>query len=129
MEASEAILMAHERIQDRAMIELMRKGEPTGIAGIGIEIGENLGHAAEFCIEHALELRVAEFGEDAFGPGGEFDFEFEGEMIAGVTIGIAQPGVVFVEDVPGRPEAIEIESAGANVAGGDFIETFFAIGE
>jgi hypothetical protein len=111
------------------MFEFAREGEPTGVAGVSVQIGEDFGHAAEFGVEHSLELGLIEFGEDAFGPGGEIDFEFERKTVAGVTIGIAKTRVVFVEDVPRRPEAVEIEAAGANVPLSDFIETFFAVGK
>ena len=63
-----------------------------------------------------LDLGVVELGQDALGPGGELDLELQRRAVAGEAIGVAQAGVDLVQDVPGRPEAVQVEAAGADVA-------------
>src|SRR5207302_5360358 len=83
VQAGEAVLVAFERIEHRVVLEAAREREPALIAGIGIEVRQDFVHAAKLGVEHFLKLRIVEFGEDAFGPGGKLDFESEGGLIAG----------------------------------------------
>jgi hypothetical protein len=129
MKTGKAILMTLERVENGVMFELARECEPTGIPGIGVKVGQYFVHSAELGVEHSLELDVVEFRENALGPRSEFDLELEGEAIGRVAIGVAEAGIIFVQDVPRRPEAVEVEPAGADVAFGDLGESFFAIGK
>ncbi len=122
MLAAEVVLVALERLGEGAMLELVGEIQPAFVAGVGVEIGEDLVHAAELGVEHALDLGVAHSGQNALGPGGELDFELERGPVAGETVGIAQAGVGLVQRVPRRPHAVEVETAGADVALGDLLE-------
>ena len=108
--------MPLERIGERAMLEPVRQVEPALVARVGVEIGEHLVHAAVLGVEHLLNLRVAERREHALGPLGELDLDVERGAVAGVAIRVAQPGERLVQRVPGRPQAVQVEAARADVA-------------
>ena len=112
--AGEVVLMAFERLEERAVLELVGERKPTRVARVGIQVAQHLIHAAELGVHHVLQLRVVQPGEDALGPGGELDLDSERRAVSGVTICVAQSGVRLVQRVPGRPLSVQIECGGAN---------------
>ena len=98
------------------MLEPIRQVEPPLVAGVDVEIGEHLVHAAVLRVEHLLNLRVGERREHALGPRGELRLDGERGLVAGVAIRVAQPGVRLVQRVPRRPEAVEVERGRTNLA-------------
>ena len=90
VQAVETILATHERIEHRTVIELVRQRQPASVAGIRVEIGQHLVHAAEFGVEHLLQLRVGERCEHSFGPRGELHLDVERGPVPGVSICVAQ---------------------------------------
>src|ERR1700753_3832518 len=109
------------------MLELVGELEPAGIIGVDVEIGEAFVHAAELGGEHLLNLIVVEGGEDFFDPGGELDFDVEGGAVSSEAVGVAQSGEELVFDIPGGPEAVEVEAAGANLTLAQILEADLAV--
>ena len=120
--------MALQRFGECAVFELVGQSQPSRVAGIGVEVGQDLVHAAKLGIEHALHLRVTHPAHDALGPLGELDFEFQRRPVAGEAIGVAQAGEGLVQRVPGRPHAVQVEAAGADVTLGNSLEDDGAVG-
>src|SRR2546423_432155 len=100
-----------ERIEHGVMIEAVRKIEPALITSISVEFSQRFGHTAELSAEHFLQLRVIELGENPFSPGGELNLDFERGAVASIAVSVAQARKGFVQDIPGRPEAVEIKTA------------------
>ena len=109
VQTGEPILAAGERVDDRAVVELVRERQPAPIARIGVEVGEHLVHAAELGVEHLLKLRAVETRENPPGPSRELDLDVERRAVVGIAVCIAQPGKGLVQRVPRRPEAVQIE--------------------
>ena len=66
--AVQRVLVALQRIEHGAVLEAVRELQPARVAGVGVEIGEHLVHAAELGVEHALRLRVVQLRENASPP-------------------------------------------------------------
>ena len=111
MGAGEVVLVASQRLDERAMLERVGEGEPALVAGIGIEVGQDLVHTAELGVEHFLDLRVVKFGEDTFGPRGKFGLQIQSGAVAGEAVSVTQSGIILVKHVPRRPETVEIKTA------------------
>jgi hypothetical protein len=60
MHPAERIFMALERVQNRPMLEAIREREPSLVAGVGVEVGEDFVHPAELGIQHFLRLHIIE---------------------------------------------------------------------
>ena len=121
--AGEDVLTPCQRIEDRAVLKTVGEDQPSPVARIGVEIGQDLVHPAELGPQHFLDLCVVELGEDSLGPAGELDFQFQGGTVARMAVGVTQPGVDLVEHIPGRPEAVQVEPARADVAPGHLGKT------
>src|SRR5205823_2419585 len=72
-------------------------------------------------------LLVVELGDDALHPTREFDFYIQRRAIAGITIGVAESRENFVLDIPRRPQAIQIKSAGADNSLAELLESHLSI--
>ena len=116
MLAGEIVLVALERRDERAVLERVRKLEPALVSRVGVEVHEHLVHPAELGVHHVLELLVAELRENALGPCRELPFHLECQAVAGVAVGVPQARVRFVERIPGRPQAVEVERGRAYLA-------------
>ena len=82
VQAVQPILAVRERVEHRAVIELVREREPAAIAGIRVQIRQHLVHPAELGVEHLLQLRVAERGEHALGPRRELHLDVQRRAVA-----------------------------------------------
>ncbi len=125
--AGEDVLATRERVDDRLVVEVVRQRQPALVAGVGVEIGEHLVHAAELGGEHPLRLRVVELRDDALDPRRVLDLDVERCAVAREAIRVAQPGEDLVDDVPGGPEAVQVESAGADDAAAQLLEADLAV--
>ena len=115
MQPGKPIVAAHERVEDGAMVELVRQRQPPSIAGVGVQIREHFVHAAEFGVEHLLELSIAQARQNALGPLRELDFHVERRAVSRVSKRVAESRVRLVQGVPWRPEAVEIEGRRSDV--------------
>ena len=129
MEAGQPVLPARTRVEHGAVIEAVRQRQPTLIARVGIEVGEHLDHSSELRVEHPLGLCVVKLGKDPFGPLGKSDLQLQRGPIARVAVRVAQPGKSLVQNVPGRPQTVQIEAAGANIAAGHLAHFLLAVGQ
>ena len=77
--------------------------EPARVSGVCIEIDHDLVHAAEFGVQHALDLAGIEGCKDVFRPFRELDLDFQGCLISSEAEGIPQAGIGLMQSVPGRP--------------------------
>ena len=111
--AGEVVLMVLERLDEGAMLELVREVQPALVTSVGVEVDHDLVHAAELGVHHVLELSVGQPGEDALGPLREGDLHVQRRTVAGEPVGVPQAGVGLVERVPGRPFAVQVERGGA----------------
>ena len=100
MQPRQPIVAAHERVEDGAMVELVRQRQPPSVAGVGVQVREHFVHAAELGVEHLLELGIAQARQNALGPLREPDFHVERGAVACVSKRVAQPGVRLVQGVP-----------------------------
>ena len=112
--------MALERLDEGAMLELVREVEPALVTRVGEEVDHDLVHAAELGVHHVLELGVGESGKDSLGPGREGDLHLQRGFVAGEAIGVAEAAEGLVEGVPRRPLAVQVEGGGADLAPGEF---------
>ncbi len=85
---SQVVLMAHERLDERLVLELVRQFQPALVTGVGVEIHHDLVHAAELGVEHPLDLLVIERREDPLGPFGKLGLQFQRRAVAGKSIGV-----------------------------------------
>ncbi len=108
--------MALERHDERAVLERVRQLEPALVPRVAIEVHDHLVHPAELGVHHVLDLLVAEPRQNSLRPRRELRFHFEGHAVAGVAVGVPQARVRFVERVPGRPQAVEVERRRADLA-------------
>ena len=116
VQAAERILPALQRVHDGLVLELVGEVEPTPVAGVGVQVGHHLVHAAELGGEHLLNGRVIHRIEIRRGPSRELDLDLERRLVAGVAIRVAQARERLVQRVPRRPQAVEIEVRRADVA-------------
>jgi len=107
--------MALQRLDERVVLELVGEAQPALVAGVGIEVRQHFVHAAEFRVQHALDLGVVEAGEDPLRPRREPRFHGQRGAVTGEPIGVAQARVGLVQCVPRRPFAVQVESRGANL--------------
>src|SRR5262249_21705882 len=120
VQACQDVFVSRQWITHRLMIEMMGKIQPTLVTSVGVEVGEDLWHAAKLSVEHLLGLRFIKLRENGLGPGGKLSLDFQCCSIAGVAISVAQTCKSLVQRVPRRPHAVEIEEAGSYIAAGDF---------
>ena len=66
--APEVVLMALERVGELVMLEAIRQIEPAVVAGVDVQVGEHLVHAAVLGVEHFRDLRIIERCEHAAPP-------------------------------------------------------------
>ena len=118
------VLVSLERHRECLMLKALRKRKPAHTAGVGVEIGENLVHTAVLCVQHFLHLRFIERRQHTLSPLGKCGFHFQRLRIAGMTIRIAQTRIRLVQRVPRRPESVQIETAGLDLASGHSRERF-----
>ena len=116
VQAAERILPALQRVHDGLVLELVGEVEPTPVAGVGVQVGHHLVHAAELGGEHLLNGRVIHRIEIRRGPSRELDLDLERRLVAGVAIRVAQARERLVQRVPRRPQAVEIEVRRPDVA-------------
>ena len=74
-----------------------------------------------------LDLFVIQRREDLLNPPGKPYFHVERSAIASKPIGVAQAGKDLVLNVPGRPQAVQIEAARADHTLAQLFEALFAI--
>ena len=114
--------MTLERRREGLVLEALRQQKPAHASGVGVEISKDLVHAAVLCIQHPLHLRLIQRRQHALGPFSKRRLDFQRQRVGGVTIRIAQSGVGLVQRIPRRPEAIQIETAGLDLAFGQSCE-------
>jgi len=108
------VLAPRERADDGLVVEAVGERQPPLVAGVGVQVHEDLVHPPELGVQHPLRLAGVERGQQPLGPHGEPHLDLERLAVAGEAVGVAQPRVDLVQDVPGRPEAIQVEAAGAD---------------
>ena len=52
--------MALERLDEGAVLEGVREPQPALVAGVGVEVHQHFVHAAEFGVQHSLDLAVVQ---------------------------------------------------------------------
>src|SRR5215472_3033877 len=108
------------------MLELVGKLEPARVIRVRVKVCQHLIHAAELGRQHLLNLIVAEIGENAVCPCGEFDLDIECLLVSGEMVCIAQPGKELVLDIPRRPQAVQVEASGADLTLAQIFKTNLA---
>ena len=86
------------------------------IARIGIEVYQNLVHPPVFAIQDLLHLVVVQACQDGPDPVCKPAGDFQGLGVTPQPIGVAQPGQHLVVGVKGRPDAVQVEALGTDVA-------------
>src|SRR5215472_13001032 len=129
MEPGQVILVAFKRVENGVVFETVREGEPAFVPRILIKVGQNFVHPAELRVQHFLNLRVAKFRKYIFSPACKLHFQFESHAVASKAIGITQPRKIFVEDIPWRPETIQVETAGPDLAARDLGKALLSVGQ
>ena len=112
MQAGQTILAARERIDDRVVLELVRQRQPAPVAGVGVEIGQHLVHAAELGVRASAGSARRSSGASMLSAhAANFDLDVERRAVAGVAVRVAQAGEGLVQRVPRRPQAVQVEAA------------------
>ena len=85
------------------MFELARQLEPAVVAGVDVQVDEDLVHAAELGIHHVFEFGFAEVGQHGFRPFREADLDVQRRPVSCMAPGIAKAAERLVKRVPRRP--------------------------
>jgi len=85
------------------------QGEMGGVAGHGMETGQDLGHPAVLHLEHPLHRLVVQPVHAPFRPGGHALDDVESLPVAAVDIHIEEAGHDFMERIPGSPNPFSLD--------------------
>ena len=106
MEAVEDIRALGEGFEKFFLVEGLGGAEGGVVAGEGVEVGEDLVHAALLGLEGSLHLFPGETVDAEPDPIGHLGGAGEGLGVAGELVGIEEPGHDLVERVPRGPDAL-----------------------
>ena len=95
-----------QRVEHLRVVEPLRGGQVPLPAGDGVQVGQRLGQAAEFVLQHHLHLRVRQARGAPVHPVAELDRDVERLGVAGQLILVDQPGQVLVDHVVRRPDGL-----------------------
>ena len=116
--AAQVVLVALQRLDERPVLELVGEAEPTLVTRVGVQVGHHFVHAAEFGIQHVLDLCVVEPRENPLRPRRELDLDGERGGVTRVAVRVAQARVHLVQGVPRGPFPVQVEG-GADFAAGE----------
>ena len=116
---AQVVLVALQRLDERPVLELVREPEPALVTRVGVQVGHHFVHAAEFGIQHVLDLRVVEPRENPLRPRRELDLDGERGGVTRVAVRVAQARVHLVQGVPRGPFPVQVEGSGADFAAGE----------
>ena len=119
MRTAQVVLVALQRLDERPVLELVGEAEPTLVTRVGVQVGHHFVHAAEFGIQHVLDLCVVEPRENPLRPRRELDLDGERGLVPRVTVRVAQARVHLVQGVPRGPFPVQVEGSGADFAAGE----------
>ena len=93
-----------QRVEHLRVVEPLRGGQVPLPAGDRVQVGQGLGQAAEFVLQHHLHLRVRQARGTPVHPVAELGRHVERLGVAGQLILVDQPGQVLVDHVVRRPD-------------------------
>ena len=114
--AGEAVLSGQEGVEQGAVRESPGQFEIFGLAGDGGDVGKDLVESAVLAHQHLLHLIVGQPRGQPGHPVGEGHEHVAGLGASGLQPSVAQSGIGLVDVVEGYPAAVEVESAGTDVA-------------
>ena len=104
--------------QHGLVVKAARQGEVAPFAGIGVQVCQYLIHPAVFAVQYLLHLAVVEARQDLFDPVRKMARHLQGLGVAPKPVGIAKAGQHLVVGVERRPDPIQVEALGADIAPG-----------